>query len=138
MQTVEFRAWEKEEKKMYHNVGLVGTLIILEHEQSGYDFCELDLTLYDQLDDKYDLMQYTGLKDKNGKKIFGGDILKDLDELPFYVEYSEKLGAFCFVDKFDSYGETKYTTKDLHWEDLELVGNIYENPELLDIENLIK
>ncbi|WP_312498249.1 YopX family protein [Bacillus luti] len=127
MNTVEFRAWEKEEKKMYHDVGIVGTLIILEHEQRGYDFCEADLTLYDQLDNKYDLMQYTGIKDKNGKKIFKGDIVKDHGDCLYIVEWDEKDAMFYYKD---SYG---YEDDDLRMSavSFEVVGNIYENPELL-------
>ncbi|HHI3604947.1 TPA: YopX family protein [Bacillus anthracis] len=127
MDTVEFRAWEKEEKKMYHDVGIVGTLIILEHEQRGYDFCEADLTLYDQLDDKYDLMQYTGIKDKNGKKIFKGDIVKDHDDCLYIVEWDKKDAMFYYKD---SYG---YEDDDLRMSAVafEVIGNIYENQNLI-------
>lgn len=127
MNTVEFRAWEKEEKKMYHDVGIVGTLIILEHEQRGYDFCEADLTLYDQLDNKYDLMQYTGIKDKNGKKIFKGDIVKDHDECLYIVEWDKKEAMFYYKD---SYG---YEDDDLRMSAVafEVIGNIYENQNLI-------
>ncbi|HDR4727308.1 hypothetical protein J0835_28400 [Bacillus cereus group sp. Sample62] len=127
MNTVEFRAWEKEEKKMYHDVGIVGTLIILEHEQRGYDFCEADLTRYDQLDNKYDLMQYTGIKDKNGKKIFKGDIVKDHDECLYIVEWDKKEAMFYYKD---SYG---YEDDDLRMSAVafEVIGNIYENQNLI-------
>ncbi|MCK1999962.1 YopX family protein [[Brevibacterium] frigoritolerans] len=75
--------------------------------------------------------QYTGLKDKNGKRIYEGDILNDQEDKPLYIEFSEEKAAFCFVDVFDPYGKEYYTVRDLHYEDLEIVGNIFENPELL-------
>lgn len=76
--------------------------------------------------------QYTGLKDNNGKEIYEGDILTAHDEKPLYIEFSDKHSAFCFVDKFDPYGTTLYTTNDLHWGEFEVIGNIYDNPELLE------
>ena len=73
----------------------------------------------------------TGLKDVNGKDIFEGDILSDIEEKPLYIEYSEEKAAFCFVYKFDPYGISYYTVKEFHYEGLEIIGNILENPELL-------
>lgn len=75
--------------------------------------------------------QYTGLEDKNGKEIFEGDILGICNEDPLFVEYIEKHGAFCFVDIFDKFGPTNYTAKEFSYEAFEVIGNIYENPELL-------
>jgi len=79
------------------------------------------------------VMQYTGLKDKNGKEIYEGDIVKHNDysrgacitfeqhQSISVIEWSE--GAIPYKIKglgFDYYGK-----------DLEIIGNIYENPELL-------
>ncbi|MDR4942986.1 YopX family protein [Bacillus wiedmannii] len=131
MNTVEFRAWDKEEKKMYHNVGLIGTLIILEHEQSGYDFCEVELTLYDQLDDKYNLMQYTGIKDTNGVKIFEGDMVRIfVPDDPEAKEYTSTVFELDGALVVRMVGYEIYT--DCHcvgWvpeeHRLEVIGNIY-------------
>lgn len=74
------------------------------------------------------LEQYTGLKDKNGKKIYEGDIVKFKGIKPtFIVEYSEpcaKFWAKCkngIVEEFEDWSE----------EEIEVIGNIHENPELL-------
>jgi uncharacterized phage protein (TIGR01671 family) len=77
--------------------------------------------------------QYTGLKDRNGTEIYEGDLLTDYGEAPpVYVEYSEEHGAYCFVDKFDPSGTVYYTPLMISYEQMEVIGNIYENSELLE------
>lgn len=74
------------------------------------------------------LMQYTGLKDKNGKEIYEGDIVKcrpdTLREVK-WVEYDGyiRCGYTPLCDNFYDCG--------LYFDDFEVVGNIYENKELL-------
>lgn len=84
-----------------------------------------------------ELMQSTGLKDKNGKEIFEGDILAvetDDETLNVNVFWDENHALFMFESK-------KYNEKEALAELLEdnsypfeIVGNVYENPELLEVE----
>src|SRR5688572_21664418 len=73
------------------------------------------------------LMQFTGLKDKNGKQIYEGDIF-----------YSRFLGINVAVEWEEKYGQ--FTANglefnvELNLNKIEIIGNIYENPELLSSE----
>lgn len=75
----------------------------------------------------YEVMQFTGLKDKNGKEIYEGDIVRLEQWEPEIYEVVFNRGGFCFrhsdTDVF--YHDAKYIEKG------EVIGNIYENPELL-------
>lgn len=87
--------------------------------------------------------QYTGLTDKNGKKIFEGDIILFEDESPTNYEYHDCTEMRCGEIKFDD-GEFYLTNRiavemgDLVYDgklDGEIIGNIHDNPELLESED---
>jgi uncharacterized phage protein (TIGR01671 family) len=75
------------------------------------------------------LMQYTNLKDKNGKEIYEGDILKvkvDDGEANLYVKYTN--GEYRVVNE-GRWEDSLYAY--MYFGDVEIVGNIYENKDLL-------
>ena len=75
--------------------------------------------------------QYTGLDDKNGVKIFEGDVVRSNDTAIGHVIYEESGTAFelLFYDDTDCFGLGQCYIS----EELEVIGNIHDNPELLKI-----
>ena len=76
------------------------------------------------------IKQFTGLFDKNGKEIYEGDVLKTKYQDKAIMIWHKEFSCFCFetIDEVVK-GEYQYSFKNV---EIEIIGNIYENPELLD------
>ena len=128
MREIKFRVWDGEEyislSKALH-LDLVG----VQHNRS--DSYELESFFKSVM-----LEQYTGLKDKNGKEIYDGDKIKYKNSM----EYGEGTVEDCrggIVIWWDGDKSSTDTIMSMLWyfgcsEELEVIGNIHENPELLE------
>lgn len=132
MREIKFRGYDKEYEKMTYfddeeydyRPPLAFRLEQTFKKDSNYDDYE-DFE-YKDITDKLEIMQYIGLHDKNGKEIYEGDIVKIQDELCI-VEYN--YNAFCLkvIDQTKLYGWVDFIVYKC-----EVIGNIYENKNLLN------
>ena len=125
MREIKFRAWDKQEKRMFDVLGIswYDGVIFESYADAGVEWYskEIKHNISDCI-----LMQYTGLKDKNGKEIYEGDIVRDQDGNLYQVKYA-KYYIYPFGAIFP------HRPKEIVNEyECEVIGNIYENPELLE------
>lgn len=120
---IKFRAWDSDNEKMHYSGSM---------EFIAYDYsigCCIGITLNEGWKNPYrysaKLMQYTGLKDKNGKEIYEGDVLKSPYPNCKNIEIKWMTGGCC------NFVATGWDWDQECIKNFEVIGNIYENPELI-------
>ncbi|WP_409174386.1 YopX family protein [Brevibacillus fortis] len=124
---IKFRAWDRKQSKMVD-------MNHLRHHASGFRLLDEDR--------EYEFMQFTGLRDKNGKEIYEGDILRYPDAYDSGSDWEETISVGAI--EWDT-NQAQFTVTNRHSVDLEclfedideteVIGNVYENPELLEVDN---
>lgn len=136
MREIKFRAWDKENNKMFHYGSNEGFFAHAECHD-------------------WPVMQYTGLKDKNGKEIYEGDIVKSKmdagkyvyefdDDVIGFIEWRDVYAGLALNTKLGLYNLRFLSPWPHEWDckcnlkhfnhTVEVIGNIYENPELINKE----
>jgi len=122
MREIKFRLWNNDTKCMYADSGLSIALGLNDAVQKA-------------LENNYIIMQYTGLKDKNGKEIYEGDILNSKNDgkdgcdvwdykthVNLIVRWNEK---YAHLEGLPDHGEWSVHS----FSRIEIIGNIHENPD---------
>jgi uncharacterized phage protein (TIGR01671 family) len=129
MREIKFRAWDKKELDMIYGVLPLsdGTFLIENSNSNKF----VDVYCDDNIPpNNYVIQQYTGLKDKNGKEIYEGDIIEYEDvcvdgggDGEIHQLFIEDLRTAFFFGISNKFVESK---------NIEVIGNIYENPNLIN------
>ena len=132
MEKIKFKVWDKKNKIMFPNknylvdfsMNLKGEWEIIREGVLGYKENEKQ--------NDFIFRQFTGLKDKNGKEIYKGDIVEFIykvgDKIRCQVKWNKELCKFQLIGKDFTLDLIKSNSG------YEVIGNIYKNPELMELE----
>lgn len=124
MNELKFRAWDILQKEFVTGYEVYSQVCGWESDETGNHIVLRQ--------DKYKIMQYTGLKDQNGKEIYEGDILADVC-IPSIVAWNDNgFQKYTYGDESSWY---LLGTKESSEKYNNVLGNIYENPELMEVNN---
>jgi uncharacterized phage protein (TIGR01671 family) len=147
MRSIKFRAWDKERKEMCLPLGLSFLFetengIRAEVPETNKESQELFRDIFPE---NLELMQFTGLKDKNGNGVYEGDIVKAHEVIPSTNELQRQIQGVDAV-QLDFIGQVEWDNEGADYQVtdgkiirglgmerqvLEIIGNVYENPDLL-------
>lgn len=123
---IKFRAWSKVNGQM-----IDGDMLFINDESDGGS-CSINETIIN-IQKNYELMQYSGLKDKNGVEIFEGDII-DCIVIDDHQTYRNTCGVYYNHDGFCVmfyYGHEPFEHSLTVCDSIEVLGNIHQNKELI-------
>ena len=124
MREIKFRAWLKEHKTMVNVAEIDINHQLIYHY--GFDDFEGNFENFNSIE----LLQYTGLKDKNENEIYEGDIVKlRANHGIGVVKYYDEWGAF--IVEYIKPRPLAVLGMNYYKEDIEVLGNLYKNPEFL-------
>lgn len=125
MREIKFRVWNK--NKQRYSRQDEQSFLVENNDNESYNVASVSFD--------YELEQFTGLHDKNGQKIYEGDIVKlhvvilSPDDKVGFIEYSPKFG-YCINFGKAIARQEYWAANDKHT--IEVIGNIHENKELLE------
>ena len=138
MREYKFRAWNKNSKKMYKIGQITLEKGIWNYEPDNREYIGMSIPYQPSSI----LMQYTGIKDKNGKEIYAGDIIEfsydmfigNFDTFVAKGKIVFEEGAF-YVEVFENERTTEdeaYLLYSINLDTIEVIGNVWEDSDLLN------
>lgn len=141
MREIKYKAWDKKDKVVRDVVGMS-----FYHESVSVDI-EYGKYLQDDIK-RFELMQYTGLKDKNDVEIYEGDVIKTRLNRIYRIVHTDGVDIGCNAGEYeywvsgfvpaaidgviDNSGESEFGYDQFVTGECEVIGNIYEHPHLLE------
>lgn len=142
MRDFKFRVWDKFTEKMvftgFSIIGEITVFSLIDQYCHKYPNDKLDSPKSFERWHDFVVMQFTGLKDKNGTEIYESDLLIDprdfeIGNNPHQVIFNQNIAAYGWFHT-PMLQEEKFYSLNRFLESLEVIGNIYQNPELLIIK----
>ena len=141
MRPIKFRAWHSVANKMFSADQMTTDQLTLL--PTGQFINVSSVTTQMSIIIPVDVMiplQFTGLRDKNGQEVYEGDIIRSVFEsIPGEIkqvficnEIAFHNGAFCYMSELDR--KRSCPIDEIDWKRTEVAGNVYENPQLLNVE----
>lgn len=143
----DFRIWSVKKEKyldeLYSNIISLSSDKSIKGYNRHYKILAIEFSPYDSIplmndnEECFEIELFTGLYDKNGKKIYEGDILyyfKDCSEGEvFKYQVLFKEGAFYLFESYDGFVDDEDLIAEFDLKELQVMGNIHENKELLNV-----
>ncbi len=141
---IKFRAWHKAEKKICEvtTINFEDKFAFLVGIKPGEDtyYPDSRMTIIAPKNgrcvsfNEIELMQYTGLHDKNNKEIYEGDIIRCIPKVEFYRVVTFIKSKYWLINNKSNNSDIQFPLEVVYTShnESEVIGNIYENPELLE------
>lgn len=132
MREIKFRAWDKKQQQMFSHKDLMDFTggAVPFYRELYHAGIELPAILLPINQGHIVLMQYIGRRDSKGTEIYEGDIVRDNKGRALEVFQNELSLMWWFLE---ADGDGKSHVEHMYWENIEVIGNVFENPELMEV-----
>lgn len=130
---ISFRAWNTQENKMLYRKLFEMNWYSTEKNDEAGSHCWGAISGGQER--FMEIMQFTGLLDKNGKEIYEGDIIKEYSKFDGEMQFKVTWRDYYWTLEYSTNKSGYHSVGDVplkSWKSIEVIGNVYQNPELLN------